>query len=146
MMGIRSTRCRFDHGPNPVNCAALDDSVVWVLTRSSIDEVCRVHPDLRETLIANVTQTLPPVDQADLSTFFLSVSGRLAAFILAQSNGQPALARVERRRTTPRQQPCEVVSRSLSELQRLDFIEADARRIRISIARAFEDLIRRSSF
>lgn len=131
-----------DAGPNPVNCAALDDAVLWVLSREGIDEVCRRFPALREMMIANVTLRCRQLIKQICRLSFLSVTGRLAAFILTQSGGQPVLARewtgaeLAAVLGTVR----EVVSRSTSELQRLGLIEVNARRIQILDRDGLEDL------
>lgn len=131
-----------DDGPNPVNCAALDDAVVWVLAREGIDDVCRRFPALREMLIANVTTRCRQLIKQICRLSFLSVTGRLAAFILNHSNGETVLARewtgaeLAASLGTVR----EVVSRSTSELQRLGLIEVNARRIHILDRSGLEEL------
>lgn len=114
-----------DNGPNPVNLAAMEETTVWVVSGVALAELRRRDPQLNDVIIKNIAMRCRQLVKQVCRLSFLSVTGRLATFILTHSQGREVL---ENRWTqeelagylgTVR----EVVSRALRELQRSRLIE-----------------------
>ncbi|RMF00707.1 MAG: Crp/Fnr family transcriptional regulator [Chloroflexi bacterium] len=123
-----------DGGPNPASLAALDDSVVWVITSQALHHLRRQFPELSEAIIKNLAMRCRQLVQRVYNLSFLSVTGRLAAFLLQQSRDGSTL---NRRRWTQDEIAAhlgtvrEMVGRAFRELQQAGLIEMNRHRIEI---------------
>jgi CRP/FNR family transcriptional regulator len=123
-----------DGGPNPANFAALEDSTVWVILADSLTHLRRHYPALNEMIIKNLAMRCRQLVQRVYNLSFLSVTGRLAAFLLQQSD---EAGEASRRRMTQDEIAAhlgtvrEMVARAFRELQEAELIALDRHRIEI---------------
>jgi len=123
-----------DGDPNPANLAALEDSTVWVISGESLTRLRQQYPVLNEIIIKNLAMRCRQLVQRVYNLTFLSVTGRLAAFLLQQVDRSNAL---NRRRWTQDEIAAhldtvrEMVGRALKELQVAELITIDRHRIEI---------------
>jgi CRP/FNR family cyclic AMP-dependent transcriptional regulator len=116
-----------DGGPNPANFAAIEDSVVWVISGKALARLRRRHPILNDIIIKNLARRCRQLVQRVYNLSFLSVTGRLAAFLLQQSAEDGKLSRrwtqdeIAAHLGTVR----EMVGRALRELQEAGLITVD---------------------
>ncbi|MBI1882497.1 MAG: Crp/Fnr family transcriptional regulator, partial [Chloroflexi bacterium] len=75
-----------DGGPNPANFAVLENSTVWVISAESLTRLRQQYPALNEMIIKNLAMRCRQLVQRVYNLSFLSVTGRLAAFLLQQSD------------------------------------------------------------
>ena len=134
-----------DGGPNPANLAALEDSTVWVITEASLNRLRRQVPSLNEVIIKNLALRCRQLVQRVYNLSFLSVTGRLAAFLLQQSGqGEEQLSR---RRWTQDEIAAhlgtvrEMVVRAFKELQEAKLITFDRHQIEILDREGLKELI-----
>jgi CRP/FNR family transcriptional regulator len=123
-----------DGGPNPANFAALENSTVWVITAESLQRLRQQHPALNEMIIKNLAMRCRQLVQRVYNLSFLSVTGRLAAFLLQQSDENSELSRqtwtqdeIAAHLGTVR----EMVARAFRELVEAELIAIDRHRIEI---------------
>jgi CRP/FNR family transcriptional regulator len=122
-----------DGGPNPANFAALENSIVWVISAESLSRLRRQYPALNEMIIKNLAMRCRQLVQRVYNLSFLSVTGRLAAFLLQQSEESGELHRrmtqdeIAAHLGTVR----EMVGRAFRELQEAELIAIDRHRIEI---------------
>ncbi|GAB4438459.1 MAG: Crp/Fnr family transcriptional regulator [Anaerolineae bacterium] len=122
-----------DGGPNPANFAALENSIVWVISAESLSRLRRQYPALNEMIIKNLAMHCRQLVQRVYNLSFLSVTGRLAAFLLQQSEESGELHRrmtqdeIAAHLGTVR----EMVGRAFRELQEAELISIDRHRIEI---------------
>jgi CRP/FNR family transcriptional regulator len=123
-----------DGGPNPANFAALEDSTVWIITEESLNRLRRDFPTLNNVIIKNLAMRCRQLVQRVYNLSFLSVTGRLAAFLLQQSDEASDLNRqqwtqdeIAAHLGTVR----EMVGRAFRELQQAELIAIDRHRIEI---------------
>ncbi len=123
-----------DGGPNPANFAALEDSVIWIISADSLNRLRRRYPVLNDIIIKNLAMRCRQLVQRVYNLSFLSVTGRLAAFLLQQSGQHSQLSR---RRWTQDEIAAhlgtvrEMVGRAFRELQEAELIGLDRHRIEI---------------
>jgi CRP/FNR family transcriptional regulator len=123
-----------DGGPNPANLAALDDSTVWVISGESLTHLRQQYPALDAIIIKNLAMRCRQLVQRVYNLSFLSVTGRLATFLLQQTGEGNELSR---RRWTQDEIAAhldtvrEMVGRALKELQEAELITIDRHRIEI---------------
>ncbi len=132
-----------DGGPNPANFAAIEDSTVWVISEEALTRLRRQYPDLNEMIIKNLAMRCRQLVQRVYNLSFLSVTGRLAAFLLQQSDDQSELSRrqwtqdeIAAHLGTVR----EMVGRAFRELQQAELIAIDRHRIEILDREGLEEL------
>lgn len=132
-----------DGGPNPANFAAIEDSTVWVISEEALTRLRRQYPILNEMIIKNLAMRCRQLVQRVYNLSFLSVTGRLAAFLLQQSDDQSELSRrqwtqdeIAAHLGTVR----EMVGRALRELQQAELIAIDRHRIEILDREGLEEL------
>ncbi len=132
-----------DGGPNPANFAAIEDSTVWVISEEALTRLRRQYPDLNEMIIKNLAVRCRQLVQRVYNLSFLSVTGRLAAFLLQQSDDQSELSRrqwtqdeIAAHLGTVR----EMVGRAFRELQQAELIAIDRHRIEILDREGLEEL------
>jgi CRP/FNR family transcriptional regulator len=82
-----------DGGPNPASCVALERTVFWVLSRAALDELRREVPDLNEAIIASLATRCRELVQRVYSLSFLSVTARVAEFLVEQGEPNRYLSR-----------------------------------------------------
>jgi CRP/FNR family cyclic AMP-dependent transcriptional regulator len=132
-----------DGGPNPANFAAVEDSTVWVITETSLTRLRRQFPALNEMIIKNLAMRCRQLVQRVYNLSFLSVTGRLAAFLLQQSEESGQLSH---RRMTQDEIAAhlgtvrEMVARAFRELQEAELIAIDRHRIEILDREGLEEL------
>jgi CRP-like cAMP-binding protein len=123
-----------DGGPNPANLAAVEDSLVWVISGEALTRLRRQYPQLNDIIIKNLAMRCRQLVQRVYNLSFLSVTGRLAAFLLQQSDQRSVLSR---RRWTQDELAAhlgtvrEMVGRAFRELQEAELILIDRHRIEI---------------
>jgi CRP/FNR family transcriptional regulator len=123
-----------DDGPNPANFAAVDDSVLWIISGEALTRLRQRHPVLNDIIIKNLAMRCRQLVQRVYNLSFLSVTGRLAAFLLQQSVEDSKLSR---RRWTQDEIAAhlgtvrEMVGRAFRELQEAELIAVDRHRIEI---------------
>ena len=123
-----------DGGPNPANLAALEDSTVWVISGKSLTRLRQRYPVLNDVIIKNLAMRCRQLVQRVYNLSFLPVTGRLAAFLLQQTERSDTL---NRRRWTQDEMAAhldtvrEMVGRALKELQEAELIAIDRHRIEI---------------
>jgi len=132
-----------DGGPNPANLAAVEDAILWVLTKEALDRLRRKCPDLNDIIIRSLAMRCRQLVQRVYNLSFLSVTGRLAAFLLQQSDASSELSRrqwtqdeIAAHLGTVR----EMVGRALRELQEAELIAIDRHRIEILDREGLQEL------
>lgn len=123
-----------DGGPNPANMAAVDDTVVWVITADAMNRLRQQIPSLNDVIIRNLAMRCRQLVKRVYSLTFLPVTGRLAAFLLEQSNEKSQLSRkrwthdeIAAHLGTVR----EMVGRAFKDLQQAGYISIDRHRVEI---------------
>lgn len=131
-----------DNGPNPVNLAAIEETTVWIIPPQTLQQLYDTHPPFAAIINQNIAKRCRQLVKQICRLSFLSVTGRLAAFILSQSEGEPTLKRhwTQEELAASLGTAREVVSRALKELQRGQFIEMRHRRIYIIDRLGLEDM------
>lgn len=123
-----------DSGPNPANMAAVEDTVVWVITADSLNKLRQQTPSLNDAIIENLAMRCRQLVKRVSNLSFLPVTGRLAAFLLEQSNEKNQLSR---KRWTQDEIAAhlgtvrEVVGRAFKDLQQGGYISIDRHRVEI---------------
>jgi len=123
-----------DGGPNPANLVAVEDSTVWVITAEALTRLRHRHPQLNDIIINSLAMRCRQLVQRIHNLSFLSVTGRLAAFLLQQGEADTPLSR---RRWTQDEIAAhlgtvrEMVGRAFRELQQAELIAIDRHRIEI---------------
>jgi CRP/FNR family transcriptional regulator len=132
-----------DGGPNPASLAAVEDSTVWILSSEALARLRREYPALNDVIIHSLALRCRQLVQRVYNLSFLSVTGRLASFLLQQTDERNALSR---RRWTQNEIAAhlgtvrEMVSRALRELQEAELIALDRHRIEILDREGLRDL------
>jgi CRP/FNR family transcriptional regulator len=123
-----------DGGPNPASCVALEPTAFWVLSRTALDDLRREIPNLNDAIIASLATRCRQLVQRVYNLSFLSVTARVAQFLIEQSEpGQP----LSRRRWTQEEIAAEVgtvremVGRALRHLSEDGLIRLERHRIHI---------------
>jgi CRP/FNR family transcriptional regulator len=133
-----------DGGPNPANFAAVEDSTVWIITEEGLNRLRQRYPQLNDIIIKSLALRCRQLVQRVYNLTFLSVTGRLAAFLLQQNDDRSALS--QRRWTqdeiaTHLGTVREMVGRALRELHDAGVIAIDRHRIEVVDREALEELI-----
>ena len=131
-----------DDGPNPISLAAVENMTVLVIPKDVIKQLCETNPlvytIIAKSLAARCRQLVRQVCRLSL----LSVTGRLAAFLLARSNGSNFVeygwtqAELAAYLGTVR----EMVNRALRELQKTEVIRINGSTINIIDPERLEEL------
>jgi CRP-like cAMP-binding protein len=123
-----------DGGPNPASCIVLEPTVFWVLSRAALDELRSEIPGLNDAIIFSLANRCRELVQRVYSLSFLSVTARVAQFLVEQSEpGHP----LSRRRWTQEEIAAEVgtvremVGRALRQLSEDGLIRLERHRIHI---------------
>ncbi len=123
-----------DGGPNPASCIALEPTTFWVLSRAALDELRSEIPGLNDAIISSLAGRCRELVQRVYNLSFLSVTARVAQFLIEQSeSGQP----LSRRRWTQEEIAAEVgtvremVGRALHQLAGDGLIRLERHRISV---------------
>jgi CRP/FNR family transcriptional regulator len=123
-----------DGGPNPASCAALEPTTFWVLSAAALDELRRDIPSLNDAIIASLAARCRQLVQRVYNLSFLSVTARVAKFLVEQTMpGHP----LSRRHWTQEEIAAEVgtvremVGRALRHLAEDGLIRLERHRIHI---------------
>ncbi len=132
-----------DGGPNPANFSAIEDSTVWVISKEGLSHLRQQYPVLNEVIAENLAMRCRQLVQRVHNLSFLSVTGRLAAFLVQQTNENDELIRhhwtqddIAAHLGTVR----EMVGRAFRELQHAKLIAIDRHRIEILDREGLEEL------
>jgi len=123
-----------DDGPNPASLAAVTEATVWIIPGRSLDRLRARYPDLNEAVIKNLALRCRQLVQRVYNLSFLSVTGRLAAFLLQHCDQASTL---NRRQWTQDEIAAhlgtvrEMVGRGLRELQQAELIAINRHQIEI---------------
>lgn len=132
-----------DGGPNPANFAAIDDSIVWVVTRVALLKLRNRYPVLNEVVIVHLAKHCRQLVQRVYDLSFRSVTGRLARFLLEHSDTHNQL---NRSRWTQEEIAAylgtvrEMVARSFKELRQTKLIKFNRYQIEILDREGLRDL------
>lgn len=132
-----------DGGPNPASLAAIEDSTLWIISKDALTRLRQQCPALNDVIINGLAMRCRQLVQRVYDLSFLSVTGRLAAFLLQQGDEQSQLSR---RRWTQDEIAAhlgtvrEMVSRALRELQEAELIAIDRHHIEILDREGLEEL------
>lgn len=124
----------FTRQPNPASAMALEESVVWVVPRATVERVLRERPEFAQRVLENMAERMVYLVGlvADLS--LRTVTERLAGLLLERASGG-VLARPKwftlaelaaRLGTVP-----DVVQRAMGRLQSEGIIDVTRREIRV---------------
>jgi CRP-like cAMP-binding protein len=133
-----------DGGPNPANLAALEDSLVWVISKDAMDRLRRRYPELNDVIINNLAQHCRHLVKRIYTVSFLSVTGRLAGFLLREGDEGFIL---DRRHWTQDEIAAhlgtvrEMVVRSFRELEQAGLITFDRHQIKILDEEGLKELV-----
>jgi CRP/FNR family transcriptional regulator len=133
-----------DGGSNPANLAVIEDSIVWVVTKDSMDRLRQQYAELNDVIINNLAQHCRHLIKRIYTVSFLSVTGRLAAFLLRQGRNADVL---DRHRWTQDEIAAhlgtvrEMVVRSFRELEQAELIAFDRHQIKILDKEGLQALI-----
>lgn len=123
-----------DNKPNPANMSVLEDSILWIISPETMRRLREKYPILTDLVIENLAMRCRMLVQRIHNLAFLPVTGRLAAFLLQQTDEDNYLSR---RRWTQEEVAAhlgtvrEMVGRALRELHEAGLIEIDRHRIQI---------------
>lgn len=122
-----------DEGPNPANFAAVEDSTVWIISSEALTRLRWRHPSLNEVIIKNLAMRCRQLVQRVYNLSFLSVTGRLAAFLFQQSEtpNQPSHRLTHDEIAAHLGTVREMVGRAFKELQEAELIAVDRHQIKI---------------
>ncbi|MCB0212228.1 MAG: Crp/Fnr family transcriptional regulator [Anaerolineae bacterium] len=123
-----------DGGPNPANLAAVDDATLWVISSAALERLRRQQPILNDMIIKILATRCRHLLQRVYNLSFLSVTGRLAAFLLEHADDSHRLSRrvwTQDRIAAHLGTVRETVTRAFKELQQAGFIAVTRHRIDI---------------
>ncbi|MEW5867674.1 MAG: Crp/Fnr family transcriptional regulator [Chloroflexota bacterium] len=125
----------FDNGPNPINVAALEDSLIWIVEAQAIRKALGEHPEMAQAVILNLTQNLRMLVSTVEELSFYQVTNRLARLLSQLPPEQlsgPAAGRLTQDQLAARLGTVrEVVARSLRDLERSGAIRVSRRQIQV---------------
>lgn len=125
----------FDGGNNPVNVAALEECLIWIVEPGVIRQALQADPEMCQAVISNLTQNLRMLVGMVEELSFFQVTNRLARLIsqlpedqlVGQASQRITQDQLAARLGTVR----EVVARSLRELERSGAIRVRRRSIEV---------------
>jgi CRP/FNR family transcriptional regulator len=133
----------FDHGANPVNVAALENSEIWVIDADVIRQTMKEHPEMFQAVITSLSQNLRMLVSKVEELSFYQVTNRLARLISQipeeQLSGQSPNRLTQDQMAARLGTVREVVARSLRELQRSGAIRVQRRQIKIVDERVLKE-------
>lgn len=133
----------FDHGVNPINVAALEESDVWVIDAETIHNNLKRHPDMARAVIKNLANNLRMLVEKVEELSFFQVTNRLARLINQlpenQLSGESSVRITQDQLAARLGTVREVVARSLRELERSGAIQVERRTIVITDQSTLEE-------
>jgi CRP-like cAMP-binding protein len=123
-----------DGGPNPASCNALEPTTFWVVSREALDQLRQEIPGLNDAIVASLAARCRQLVQRVYNLSFLSVTARVAQFLMWQTEPDHPLSR---RRWTQEEIAAEVgtvrevVGRALHQLSEQGLIRLDRHRIHV---------------
>jgi CRP-like cAMP-binding protein len=123
-----------DGGPNPASCITLEPTTFWVLSRAALDGLRRELPGLNDAIASSLAARCRELVQRVYNLSFLSVTARVAQFLVEQTETHQSLSR---RRWTQEEIAAEVgtvremVGRALRHLSEDGLIRLERHRIHI---------------
>jgi CRP/FNR family transcriptional regulator len=133
-----------DGGANPASLVTMEATTVWVISAEVLRQLRQDFPHLNDMIIENLAMRCRQLVQRVYNLSFLSVTGRLADFLLRQCEADGEL---NRHRWTQEEIAAhlgtvrEMVGRALRELQEAELIILDRHRIEILDKAGLEALI-----
>jgi len=123
----------FDEGENPVNVEALETCRAWVVEPDVLRGLLKTQPDFAQKVVKNLAHNLRGFVRTVSEMAFYQVTHRLARLIseLPADEVGAAAHMTQEQMAARLGTVCEVVARSLKELERSGAIEVENRRIRI---------------
>jgi CRP-like cAMP-binding protein len=134
-----------DGGPNPATLVAIEESVAWVWSRGAMNRLRRDIPHLNETIIASLAGRCRELVDKVYNLSFLSVTARLASFLLSRAEGTDE--ELDRRRWTQEEIAAtigtvrEMVGRALRNLEEDGLIRFNRHRIEVVDREGLESLV-----
>ncbi|UCC89420.1 MAG: Crp/Fnr family transcriptional regulator [Anaerolineales bacterium] len=132
-----------DGGPNPASLVSIEHSTLWVLPGEALSRLRQGCPSLDDIIINSLAMRCRQLVQRVYNLSFLSVTGRLAAFLLQQVDESSQLNRqqwtqdeIAAHLGTVR----EMVSRAFRDLQEAELIAIQRHRIEILDRVGLEEL------
>ena len=120
--------------PNPATAVALEESGLWLIPRSALEEIVLAHPQTALQIIANMADKIIGLVTLAADLSLKTVEARYAKLLLDQAEGDL----IERRRWTNQTELAshlgtvpDVLSRVIRELTKAGLIEIDKQHIRI---------------
>ncbi|MBP6209947.1 MAG: Crp/Fnr family transcriptional regulator [Anaerolineales bacterium] len=120
--------------PNPATAVALEESGLWLIPRSALEEIVLAHPQTALQIIANMADKIIGLVTLAADLSLKTVEARYAKLLLDQAEGDL----IERRRWTNQTELAshlgtvpDVLSRVIRELTKAGLIEMDKQHIRI---------------
>ena len=120
--------------PNPATAVALEESGLWLIPRSALEEIVLAHPQTAMQIIANMADKIIGLVTLAADLSLKTVEARYAKLLLDQAEGDL----IERRRWTNQTELAshlgtvpDVLSRVIRELTKAGLIEMDKQYIRI---------------
>lgn len=120
--------------PNPATAVALEESGLWLIPRSALEEIVLAHPQTALQIIANMADKIIGLVTLAADLSLKSVEARFIKLMLDQAEGDL----IERRRWTNQTELAahlgtvpDVLSRVIRELTKAGLIEMDKQHIRI---------------
>jgi CRP-like cAMP-binding protein len=125
----------FDNGANPVNAAALEESLIWVIDPQIIRSAMVKYPAMCQSVVLNLSQNLRKMVRTIEELSFFQVTHRLARLLgempVEQLSGEAGTRLTQDQLAARLGTVREVVARALRELERSGAITTDRRQIRI---------------
>lgn len=123
-----------DGGPNPANFATISDSALLVVTERAMTRLRQQYPVLNDIVIKNLALHCRQLARRVYQLSFLSVTGRLAFFLIQQSDAEGTIQRQQ----WPQHEIAaylgtvrEMVGRSIKELRQANLIAVTRKTIQI---------------
>ncbi len=127
-----------DGGPNPVNAMAVDEAVLWRLTREDVHQLTLSHPELAWALLEHIARRARFLVSVVEDLGLRSVKARLAKLLLEEAQRSADAGSVERRQMLTQQEMAsrlgtvrEMVGRALRSLAQEGAIRIDRHRIEV---------------
>ncbi len=120
--------------PNPATAIALEESGIWLIPRSALEEIVLAHPTVAMQIIENMADKIIELVTLAADLSLKTVEARFAKILLEQAEGDI----IERRRWSNQTELAarlgtvpDVLSRVIRELTKAGLIEMDRQQIRI---------------
>lgn len=130
----------FDHGANPVNVAALEECLIWVVDAQVIRRIMQEYPEMAQAAITNLSQNLRMLVGVVEELSFYQVTNRLARLISRMADEQLGERGITQDQLAAHLGTVrEVVARSLRDLERSGAIRVNRRQIQVINERILSD-------